>query len=46
MGCDKEFLLRVSQTYDKMLVASVLSGHTFAYMEGLTEPIVSILLKP
>jgi hypothetical protein len=35
IGCDKEFLLMVSQTYDKMLVASVLSGHTFCVYGGI-----------
>lgn len=35
IGCDKEFLLRVSQTYDKMPVAAVLSGHTFCVHGGI-----------
>jgi serine/threonine-protein phosphatase PP1 catalytic subunit len=35
MGYDKEFLLRVGQTYDKMPVAAVLSGHTFCVHGGI-----------
>lgn len=35
IGCDKEFLLRISQTYDKMPVAAVLSGHTFCVHGGI-----------
>ena len=35
IGCDKEFLLRISQTYEKMPVAAVLSGHTFCVHGGI-----------
>lgn len=35
IGLDQEFLLRVSQTYDKMPIATVLSGHTFCVHGGI-----------
>jgi serine/threonine-protein phosphatase PP1 catalytic subunit len=35
VGLDQEFLLRVSQTYDKMPIAAVLSGHTFCVHGGI-----------
>ena len=44
IGFDEEFLLRIGLTYDKMPVASVLSGHTFCVHGGLngTESIDTI----
>jgi serine/threonine-protein phosphatase PP1 catalytic subunit len=35
IGSDQGFLLRLSQTYDKMQVAAVLSGHTFCVHGGI-----------
>jgi diadenosine tetraphosphatase ApaH/serine/threonine PP2A family protein phosphatase len=35
IGFDEEFLFRVSQTYDKMPIAAVLSGHTFCVHGGI-----------
>ncbi|OEU42026.1 serine/threonine protein phosphatase [Methanosarcina sp. Ant1] len=35
IGSDKEFLLRLSQTYDKMPIAAVLSRHTFCVHGGI-----------
>jgi len=35
IGSDKEFLLRLSQTYDKMPIAAVLSRHTFCVRGGI-----------
>ena len=35
IGSDKEFLFRISRTYDKMPVAAVLSGHTFCVHGGI-----------
>ncbi|HEY3363235.1 MAG TPA: serine/threonine protein phosphatase [Methanosarcina sp.] len=35
IGLDQSFLLRISQTYDKMPIAAVLSGHTFCVHGGI-----------
>ena len=35
IGLDQEFLLRISRTYDKMPIATVLSGHTFCVHGGI-----------
>lgn len=35
IGLDQRFLLRISQTYDKMPIAAVLSGHTFCVHGGI-----------
>jgi len=35
IGFDQGFLLRASQTYDKMPIAAVLSGHTFCVHGGI-----------
>jgi serine/threonine-protein phosphatase PP1 catalytic subunit len=44
IGLDQEFLLRIHQTYEKMPVAAVLSGHTFCVHGGIngTESIETI----
>lgn len=44
IGLDQEFLARINQTYEKMPVAAVLSGHTFCVHGGIngTESIETI----